>query len=206
MYTFPDQMNWQFVQILIHFKFQSKLRVLDTDDVKQKTSFFSVRDNLLAMFSWFFFVCFMCHLCLLHKINAQTPITAILSTCLIHEFLVNVNCRMDGSHRKPYICLSFDFLIQYSANFGEYAGICHLPLASLKRVTFNFPDRYGNSLTWLSGNDWFFWHGDTCHTLILWGGPKSRCSFRILNRIEERRPAIINVCYAWLKRHSCVYV
>ena len=54
MYTFPDQMNWQFVQILIHFKFQSKLRVLDTDDVKQKTSFFSVRDNLLAMFSWFF--------------------------------------------------------------------------------------------------------------------------------------------------------
>ena len=35
MYTFPDQMNWQFVQILMDSKFQSKLRVLDTDDVKQ---------------------------------------------------------------------------------------------------------------------------------------------------------------------------
>ena len=88
----------------------------------------------------FLFFCFICHLCLLHKINAQTPITAILSTYLIHEFLVNVKCRMDGSHRKPYICLSFDFLIQYSANgtcllnLGEYAGICHLPLASLKEL------------------------------------------------------------------------
>ena len=27
-----------------------------------------------------------------------------------------------------------------------------------------------------------------------------------LNRIENRRPAIINFCYVWLKRHSCVYV
>ena len=42
MYTFPDQMNWQFVQILMDSKFHSKLRVLDTDDVKQKTSLFSV--------------------------------------------------------------------------------------------------------------------------------------------------------------------
>ena len=84
----------------------------------------------------------LCHLCLVHKINAQTPITAILSTYLIHEFLVNVKCRMDGSHRKPYICLSFDFLIQYSANgtvfnSGEYAGICHLPVASLKELHFS---------------------------------------------------------------------
>ena len=38
MYTFPDQMNWQFVQIFMDSKFQSKLRVLDTDDIKQKTS------------------------------------------------------------------------------------------------------------------------------------------------------------------------
>ena len=43
MYTFPDQMNWQFVQILMESKFQSKLRVLDTHDVKQKTSLFSVQ-------------------------------------------------------------------------------------------------------------------------------------------------------------------
>ena len=43
MYTFSDQMNWQFVQILMDSKFHSKLRVLDTDDVKQKTSLFSVQ-------------------------------------------------------------------------------------------------------------------------------------------------------------------
>ena len=30
MYTFPDQMNWQFVQILIDSKFHSRLRAVDT--------------------------------------------------------------------------------------------------------------------------------------------------------------------------------
>ena len=59
MYTFPDQMNWQFVQILMDSKFQSKLRVLDTDDVKQKTSLFSVQGNLLGMFSWFVLLFYM---------------------------------------------------------------------------------------------------------------------------------------------------
>ena len=109
-------------------KFQSKLRVLDTDDVKQKTSLFSVQGKSVGMFSCFFvFLVYM-------SLNARTPITAILSTHLIHEFLVNVKCRMDGSHRKPFIYLSFDFLIQYSANFGEYAEICNLPLVSLKEL------------------------------------------------------------------------
>ena len=69
-------------------------------------------------------------MCLLHKINAETPITANLPTYLIYEFLVNVKCRMDGSHRKPYICLSFDFLIQYSAN-----GTCLTSLSMQKYVT-----------------------------------------------------------------------
>ena len=113
MYTFPDQMNWQFVQILMDSKFQSKLRVLDTDDVKQKTSLFSVQGNLLGMFSWFVLLFYMSSVPVTH---AQTPITANLPTYLIYEFLVNVKCRMDGSHRKPYIFLLFDFLIQYSAN------------------------------------------------------------------------------------------
>ena len=116
IYTFPDQMIQQFVQILIDSKFQSKLRVLDTDDVKQKTSLFSVQGK----YAWYCFMVFcsfvLRHLCLVHKINAQTPITATLSTFLLHEFIVNVKCRMDGSHRKPYICLSCNFLIQYSAN------------------------------------------------------------------------------------------
>ena len=116
MYTFPDQMHWQFIQILMDSKFQSKLRVLDTDDVKQKTSLFSVQGKS----AWYVFMIFcsfvLCHLCLVHKINAQTPITAILSTNLIHEFIVNFKYRMEWSRRKPYICLPFDFLIQYSGN------------------------------------------------------------------------------------------
>ena len=46
----------------------------------------------------------------------QTPITAILFVHLLHEFIVNVRCRMDWSYRRPYICLSFNFFKQYSAN------------------------------------------------------------------------------------------
>ena len=153
MYTFPDQMNWQFVQILMDAKFQSKLRVLDTDDVKQKTSLFSVQGKS----AWYVFLIFcsfvLCHLCLVHKINAQTPITAILSTNLIHEFIVNVKYRMDWSHRKAHMCLSFDFLIQYAAN-----GTCLTSVKMQEYVTslwllwksYIFPDLYWNSLTWLT--------------------------------------------------------
>ena len=71
MYTFPDQMNWQFVQILMDSKFQSKLRVLDTHDVKEKTSLFSVQGKS----PWY---CFMVlcsfvssHLCPVHKITTN---------------------------------------------------------------------------------------------------------------------------------------
>ena len=92
--------------------------------------FFVFCSGKICLFSWFFVLFFLCHLRLLHKINSQTPITTILSTYLIHEFLVNVKCRMDGSHRKPYICLSFDFLIQYSAN-----GTCLTSLSMQKYVT-----------------------------------------------------------------------
>ena len=53
MYTFPDQKNSQFVQILMNSKFQSK-RVLDTDDVKQKTSLFSVQGKS----AWYVFMVF----------------------------------------------------------------------------------------------------------------------------------------------------
>ena len=103
----------------------------------------------------FLFFCFICHLCLIQKINAQTPITAILSTYLIHEFIVNVKCRMDESHRKPYICLSLEFLIQYSAN-----GTCLTSVNIRESVTslwllwksYIFPDLYWKSLTWLTVN------------------------------------------------------
>ena len=111
---FPWPKKRKFVHILMASKFQSKLRVLDTL-CKTKDFFVFCSGKLcLVCFHVFLFFCFICRLCQVHKINAQTPITANLSTYLIHEFIVNVKWRMDGSHRKPYICLSFDFLIQYS--------------------------------------------------------------------------------------------
>ena len=54
MYTFPNQMNSQVVQIFMESKFQSKLCLLDKDDVKQKTTLFSVQGKS----SWFLFFCF----------------------------------------------------------------------------------------------------------------------------------------------------
>ena len=82
----------------------------------QKDFFFSVQGKS----SWFCFMVFcsfvFCHLCPVHKINAQTPIAAILSTYSLHECIVNVRCRMDWSYRKPYIYLSLNFLKQYFAN------------------------------------------------------------------------------------------
>ena len=41
------------------FKFRSKLSVLDTGDVKQKTSLFSVQGKSAWYVSWFLFFCFM---------------------------------------------------------------------------------------------------------------------------------------------------
>ena len=75
---------------------------------------FLFRENLLGINGFSSFV--LCHLSPVHKINVQSPITAILYTQLLHEFMVNVKCRMDWSYRKPYVCLSFNFLKQYSAN------------------------------------------------------------------------------------------
>ena len=67
MYTFPDQMNWQFVQILMDSKFQSKLRVLDTDHVKQKTSLFSVQGKsawyVFMVCSFVLYVICACYTC-----------------------------------------------------------------------------------------------------------------------------------------------
>ena len=76
-------------------------------------------------------------------------------------------------------------------NFGEYAQICHLPLSSLKELHFpwlilKFSDlSYGEWLIFLAWS-----HMSHSSHLILWGDPKSRYSFRILNRIENRRSAI----------------
>ena len=85
--------------------------VLDTDGVKQKTSLIFVQGKSAWYCFIVFFFCFR-HLCPVHEVNAKTPITAILFTHLLHGFIVNVNCRMDWSCRKPYICLSLNFLKQ----------------------------------------------------------------------------------------------
>ena len=106
-------------------------------------------------FHGYLFFCFMSSVSGTQK-NAQTPITAILSTYLIHKFIVNVKWRMDRSPEKPYICLSFDFLIQYSAN-----GTCLTSVNMQEYVTslwllwnsYIFPDLFWDSLTWLTGND-----------------------------------------------------
>ena len=107
---------WQFVQMSMDSKFQSKLHVLETDDVKQRLCRFLFRENVLGIVFLWILLFRLHYLCPVPKINAQTPITAILSTHSVHEFIVNVMSRMDWSYRKPYICLSFDFLKQCSAN------------------------------------------------------------------------------------------
>ena len=84
-------------------KFQSELRGLDTDYVKQRTSLFSVlgKSAFIGPVSCFLFFCFICHLCA-GKNNPQTSITditAILqSTYLLHQFLfiMNVNYVQNG--------------------------------------------------------------------------------------------------------------
>ena len=85
--------------------------VLDTDGIKQKTSLIFVQGKSAWYCFMDYFFCFR-HLFSVHELNAKDTITAILFTHLLHEFIVNVNCRMDWSYRKPYICLSFNFLKQ----------------------------------------------------------------------------------------------
>ena len=94
MYTFTDQMNWQFVQILMDSKFHSKLRVLDTGDLKQNSwakDFFVFCSGkiCLVLFQGCYSFVQLRYLCPIHKINAQTPITTMLATHLLHEFIVN---------------------------------------------------------------------------------------------------------------------
>ena len=155
MYTFPDQMNWQFVQILMDSKFQSKLRVLDTDDVKQKTSLFSVQGKS----AWYVFMVF-CSFVYVIWPGTQNKCPNSHHSHPVHLFntWIYPECKVQNgwSHRKPYICSSFDFLIQYSAN-----GTCLTSVNMHEYVTslwllwrsYIFPDLYWNSLTWLTGND-----------------------------------------------------
>ena len=130
MYTFPDQMNWQFVQILVDSIIPLKTSCTGHRWRKAKDFFVFCSGKIcLVLFQGScYFV--LRHLCPVHKINAQTPITTILSTNLLHEFITNVKRRMDWSYRKPYICLSFNFWKQYPAD-----GICLTPVNMQKYVS-----------------------------------------------------------------------
>ena len=114
MYTFLDQMNWQFDQVLMDPNSSQNFAYWTQMTWNKRLLCFLFRENLLGINGFSSFV--LCHLSPVHKINVQSPITAILYTQLLHEFMVNVKCRMDWSYRKPYVCLSFNFLKQYSAN------------------------------------------------------------------------------------------
>ena len=111
MYIFPDQLNRQICPVLMDSKFHSKLRVLDTDDVKHYFFVFCSGKTCLVLFQG------CCSFVVRHLCPVDnTPITTILATHLLHEFIVTVTHRMDWSYRKPYICLSFNFWKQYPAD------------------------------------------------------------------------------------------
>ena len=87
------------------FQIPLKTSSLDTDDVKQNSwakDFFVFCSGKICLVLFQGCCSFVCHLCPVHKINAPTPITTILATHLLHEFIVNVKHRMDWSYRKPY--------------------------------------------------------------------------------------------------------
>ena len=67
--------NWQFVQTVAS-KLQSKPRVVDTNDVKQKNSLFSVQGKICLVFFHGFCSFVLRHLCRVNEVNDQTPITA----------------------------------------------------------------------------------------------------------------------------------
>ena len=137
MYTFPDQMNWQIFPDINGFPIPLKTSCTGHSWRKAKDFFVFYSGNIcLVLFQGcYFFV--LRHLCPVHKINAPKPITTILATHLLREFIVNVKHRMDWSYRKPYMLVVLFLDTIFSCwwnmfNFGEYAEICHLPLTSLK--------------------------------------------------------------------------
>ena len=99
MHTFPDQMNWHFVQILMDSKFQSKFHALDTDDVAQKTSLFSVQGKICLVLFHGCCSFVLRHLSPLHKIQCKCLhshhnhprhpfITWIYRECKVHNGLI----------------------------------------------------------------------------------------------------------------------
>ena len=123
---FSDQMSWQFVQICLDSQLQSKLRVLDTDDLKQRCSLFSVQGKS-ACYCFMVYIFILCLLCPVYKINAQTwsqPSSPPIYYMNLSWTYSAVWIDLIGN---PISFCRFFFLKQYSANgtclmsnFGEY--------------------------------------------------------------------------------------
>ena len=83
MHTFPDQMNWHFVQILMVPN--SSQNFMHSDDVVQKTSLFPVQGQsawcCIIVVVPLFYVIWVCYT--KYSVNAYTPITTILATLLL---------------------------------------------------------------------------------------------------------------------------
>ena len=104
-------------------KSQSKLRVLDTNDVKQKTFLFSVQGKS----AWY---CFMLFVILFYVICVRyTKYIKCPNIHPSHPLYETIFCQWN----------MFDF--------GEYAEIYVTSLWLLWK-SYIFPDLYGNSLTW----------------------------------------------------------
>ena len=148
-HTFPEEMNWQFVQILMILNSSQNFVYWTPWWGKTKDFFVFCSGKMCSVcFHGFWFFCFivLCFVLCCHPVH-------LFNTWI---FIMNIKCRMDGSHRKPYICFSFDFLIQYSASGTCLTSVnMHKYVISLWRLwkSYIFPDLYWNSLTWLTGND-----------------------------------------------------
>ena len=139
MYTFLDQVNWQFVQILMASKFESKLRALETDDIKRKTYLFPVHEKSKSAL-----YCFVVFSLLVFAICHLLP-------SVLHALIVNVKYRMDFDLKENPISacslISWNTILPMehaltSVNMQENVTSLWLLWKSL-----TFPDLYWNSLT-----------------------------------------------------------
>ena len=106
-------------------------------------------------------------------------------SCL--EFIVNVKCRMDGSACR--LISWYNILPMNMFNFGEYAGICHLPLASLKELHFPWLILKFHNLTYGEWLIFLAWQHMSHSNIVR--SSEIQMFFWNIFWIENRRPEII---------------
>ena len=82
MYPFPDQMNWQFVQVLMDSKIPLKTSCTGHRWRKAKDFFVFCSEKIFLVLFQGCCSFVLRYLCPVHKINAPTPTTTILATHL----------------------------------------------------------------------------------------------------------------------------